>query len=312
MTTNWRHDAYKLVQGSSKIKHCSCETLLTSQGKGKIDGPWQHEAGVCSSLRLRGTLSPRRGHFSRREVVQTWEVERLHFLRSDVSCRLPRWTKVAVEYGRPRGLYTLTSGGLEMEWFGLKGVPATTGSLTTLFCLLTVIATPIRSGDDTEETNSNETERYQLVVWDFHHVEIPYVICLWILLASVAKIGEFLRWMSLSIPPTAMGLSSSTKAVSLSVSVSQSLGYWTFWFKFPFQRLDFVFSQMYYYFLNMTNYLCIQNGVWYNCVHGIDQNWLWRMLYGNKDFCHSAGRGYWLLQVRLDSGRRSLPQEKCS
>lgn len=98
---------------------------------------------------------------------------------------------MAVEYGRPRGLYTLTSEDLEMEWFGLKGVPVTTGSLTTLFYLLTMVATPVLSSDEKGSTNSNETERYQLVVWDFHHVEVPYVICLWILLASVAKIGEF-------------------------------------------------------------------------------------------------------------------------
>ena len=42
-----------------------------------------------------------------------------------------------------------------------------------------------------EEKSNNETERYQLVTWDFHHVEVPYVICWWILLASVAKIGKY-------------------------------------------------------------------------------------------------------------------------
>lgn len=85
-----------------------------------------------------------------------------------------------------------------MERFGLKRVPAATGSLTTLFCVITMVATPVVSSDDTEEAKGNGTERYHLVVWDFHHVEVPYVICLWILLASVAKIGEFLRWISVS------------------------------------------------------------------------------------------------------------------
>lgn len=45
--------------------------------------------------------------------------------------------------------------------------------------------------DEKEKDLTNETERYPLVNWDFNHVEIPYVICLWILLASVAKMGKF-------------------------------------------------------------------------------------------------------------------------
>ncbi|XP_067651622.1 probable Na(+)/H(+) antiporter nhx-9 [Haliotis asinina] len=45
------------------------------------------------------------------------------------------------------------------------------------------------SADEGEKGTTNETERYPLVNWDFDHVEIPYVICLWILLASVAKMG---------------------------------------------------------------------------------------------------------------------------
>ena len=44
---------------------------------------------------------------------------------------------------------------------------------------------------ETADFSKNETVgRYQLVSFDFHHVEIPYVICLWVLLASVAKIGK--------------------------------------------------------------------------------------------------------------------------
>ena len=53
-------------------------------------------------------------------------------------------------------------------------------------------------GPDGEEVEShsvkkNETQRYALFKFQFHHVEIPYVICLWILLASIAKIGEYLK-----------------------------------------------------------------------------------------------------------------------
>ncbi|XP_041375066.1 sodium/hydrogen exchanger 3-like [Gigantopelta aegis] len=50
--------------------------------------------------------------------------------------------------------------------------------------------------------SDNETVgRYQLVSFDFHHVEIPYVICLWVLLASVAKIGfHMYRRLSAHIP----------------------------------------------------------------------------------------------------------------
>ena len=50
------------------------------------------------------------------------------------------------------------------------------------------------SGSSEVEAHSvkkNETQRYPLFVFNFHHVEVPYVICLWILLASIAKIGEF-------------------------------------------------------------------------------------------------------------------------
>ncbi|KAK7114435.1 sodium/hydrogen exchanger 3-like [Littorina saxatilis] len=92
---------------------------------------------------------------------------------------------------------------LGMEYFSLKRAPVSTGSLTTFLCLLSFfIATPVHShGDGSNEANSNETERYQLVVWDFQHVEIPYVICLWILLASVAKIGFHLYDRLSSILP---------------------------------------------------------------------------------------------------------------
>lgn len=38
--------------------------------------------------------------------------------------------------------------------------------------------------------NETNTERYPLVVFDFERVELPFVICLWVLIASLAKIGK--------------------------------------------------------------------------------------------------------------------------
>ena len=80
-----------------------------------------------------------------------------------------------------------------MEWFKLNRVMMKTGVQAALVCLLFLVVSPVSGADETDEANSNETERYQLVTWDFHHVEVPYVICLWILLASLAKIGEYLQ-----------------------------------------------------------------------------------------------------------------------
>lgn len=41
--------------------------------------------------------------------------------------------------------------------------------------------------------NESNTERYPLVVFDFERVELPFVICLWVLIASLAKIGFHLH-----------------------------------------------------------------------------------------------------------------------
>ena len=38
--------------------------------------------------------------------------------------------------------------------------------------------------------NETHSERYPLAVFDFERVELPYVICLWVLIASLAKIGK--------------------------------------------------------------------------------------------------------------------------
>ncbi|KAK3796236.1 hypothetical protein RRG08_006806 [Elysia crispata] len=43
--------------------------------------------------------------------------------------------------------------------------------------------------DESHKVVTNQTHRYKLVSFKFDHVEVPYVICLWILLACIAKIG---------------------------------------------------------------------------------------------------------------------------
>lgn len=84
-----------------------------------------------------------------------------------------------------------------MECLWRPGLAGRTGCLLAVFVLAASIETVAAAVEKTEKT-SNESERYQLVVWDFQHVEVPYVICLWILLASLAKIGEC---AVLSFPP---------------------------------------------------------------------------------------------------------------
>lgn len=44
--------------------------------------------------------------------------------------------------------------------------------------------------DESHKMGGQNSERYRILSFNFHHVEVPYVICLWILLASVAKIGK--------------------------------------------------------------------------------------------------------------------------
>ncbi|KAL8575951.1 hypothetical protein ACOMHN_027349 [Nucella lapillus] len=57
-------------------------------------------------------------------------------------------------------------------------------------CVFSFIVCPVHCHvEEGSAKSGNETQRYQLFTFDFHHVEVPYVICLWVLLASVAKIG---------------------------------------------------------------------------------------------------------------------------
>ena len=51
--------------------------------------------------------------------------------------------------------------------------------------------------DESHKVVTNQTHRYKLVSFKFDHVEVPYVICLWILLACIAKIGKSLILMFL-------------------------------------------------------------------------------------------------------------------
>ena len=62
--------------------------------------------------------------------------------------------------------------------------------LVLLFSVLCVYHARSESLEESHPVKTNKTERYKVVSFNFRHVEVPYVICLWILLASIAKIGE--------------------------------------------------------------------------------------------------------------------------
>ncbi|KAK6185035.1 hypothetical protein SNE40_007360 [Patella caerulea] len=63
----------------------------------------------------------------------------------------------------------------------------------------------VDSAEQGEKSESNHTERYKLAAWNFHHVEIPYVICLWVLLASVTKLAFHLyKTLSANIPESCL------------------------------------------------------------------------------------------------------------
>lgn len=46
------------------------------------------------------------------------------------------------------------------------------------------------AAEEKGKKNESNSERYPLVVFDFERVELPFVICLWVLIASLAKIGR--------------------------------------------------------------------------------------------------------------------------
>jgi len=60
-------------------------------------------------------------------------------------------------------------------------------------CLCTCIILcqfSLADAKEKSEHNASHTERYPLVVFDFERVELPFVICIWVLIASLAKIGR--------------------------------------------------------------------------------------------------------------------------
>ncbi|OWF55240.1 Na(+)/H(+) exchanger beta-like [Mizuhopecten yessoensis] len=65
-------------------------------------------------------------------------------------------------------------------------------SLLAISCAF-VYWVPVNAHVSEGQESNNETERYQLVVFDFARVELPYVICLWILIVSLARIAFHLH-----------------------------------------------------------------------------------------------------------------------
>lgn len=64
--------------------------------------------------------------------------------------------------------------------------------LTLCTCLILSQWSTVTAEENSEEKgNGTHSERYPLVVFDFERVELPYIICLWVLIASLAKIGKY-------------------------------------------------------------------------------------------------------------------------
>lgn len=72
-----------------------------------------------------------------------------------------------------------------MNWKALFG-------LAISCVLLLAPARILASSEAAAGGHNNGTERYKLVVFDFERVELPFVICLWILIVALAKIGAYL------------------------------------------------------------------------------------------------------------------------
>ena len=64
-------------------------------------------------------------------------------------------------------------------------------ALFIVLVMLVFQAQPTLAAETAEESH-NETERYKIFTFDFERVELPYVICLWILIVALAKIGK--KW----------------------------------------------------------------------------------------------------------------------
>ncbi|KAJ8303382.1 hypothetical protein KUTeg_019778 [Tegillarca granosa] len=68
------------------------------------------------------------------------------------------------------------------------------GNFGTICCFLLISIFPLgtdglNSESESSVNGSSSNLRYQLAVFDFQRVELPFVICLWILIVSLAKIA---------------------------------------------------------------------------------------------------------------------------
>lgn len=66
------------------------------------------------------------------------------------------------------------------------------GILVFLLLAFFVLEQATLTDAETESGKSqhNETHRYQLINVNFSRVGVPYIICLWILVVSLAKVGK--------------------------------------------------------------------------------------------------------------------------
>lgn len=82
-----------------------------------------------------------------------------------------------------------------------RGAPGSSWGL--LLALLALGVLPRVRGVEQEPGSAHEdSQGFQVVTFKWHHVQDPYIIALWILVASLAKIGKRpgARWVSRSWP----------------------------------------------------------------------------------------------------------------
>ncbi|XP_052234182.1 sodium/hydrogen exchanger 3-like isoform X1 [Dreissena polymorpha] len=65
--------------------------------------------------------------------------------------------------------------------------------LSTVLVLVVVLSMLADTAEASGGKNGTQNERYPLVVFDFERVEFPFVICIWVLIASLAKIAFHLN-----------------------------------------------------------------------------------------------------------------------
>ncbi|KAM7320617.1 hypothetical protein ACRRTK_019870 [Alexandromys fortis] len=69
-----------------------------------------------------------------------------------------------------------------------------------LLALVLALALTSLRGATASEAEPSADESFQVVTFKWHHVQDPYIIALWILVASLAKIGKRPRvfWITVS------------------------------------------------------------------------------------------------------------------